>query len=102
MTFVLANPHWPGVELLRRRAMRMRPGEVPARGKAHFAERKPDTFEGMLARARTYLVQGDRRGAQQWAALAWKKLGSDPSVERRVLKEFGSLLSVDDTSTACG
>src|SRR5436190_9750431 len=96
MTFVLANPQWPGAELLRRRAVRMRPAEAPARGEARVAEQKPDSFEDMLALARTCLARNDRQAAQGWAALAWKKLGSDPSVERRVLKEFGSLLSVDD------
>lgn len=96
MTFVLANPQWPGADLLRRRAVRMRPAEAPARGEARVAEQKPDSFEDMLALARTCLARNDRQAAQGWAALAWKKLGSDPGVERRVLKEFGSLLSVDD------
>src|SRR4029453_3624601 len=41
MTFVLANPQWPGAELLRRRAVRMRPAEAPARGEARVGEKKP-------------------------------------------------------------
>jgi peptidoglycan lytic transglycosylase len=96
MRFALANPHWPGVEALRRRAERMRPREVPAPLEARLAERKPATVYRMLALARTCLAQDDRRGAQAWAALAWRKVGSDPVAERRVLKEFGPLLSLDD------
>jgi soluble lytic murein transglycosylase len=96
MSFVLANPQWPGVERLRRRAMRMHPAEVPARGEAEVAEPKPETFEGALALARTCLARNDRQAAQGWAALAWKKLGSDAGIEKRVLKEFGSLLTPDD------
>jgi soluble lytic murein transglycosylase len=94
MAFVLANPHWPAVETLRRRAERIRLGGQAVQ--AQFAKQQPETVAGMLALAREALARDDKRAAQQWAGLAWRKLGSDLAVERRVLKEFEPLLSDDD------
>lgn len=101
MEFALANPDWPSVKMLRRRAEAMR-RKLPiadrsaVRPAPFAAAEEPTTLAGMLAIARTSLEQNDRSKAQRYAELAWRKIGDDPTAERRFLKGFGSLLSVDN------
>jgi soluble lytic murein transglycosylase len=101
MDFALANPDWPSAKMLRRRAEAMRRKSSIAdrsavRPAPFAAVKEPVNLASILAIARTSLEQNDRSKAQRFAKLAWRKIGDDPSAERRFLKKFGSLLSVDN------
>ena len=66
IAFINANPHWPSVGMMRRRAESMmwieRPD--PATVRAYFAKNPPLSSRGQFVLARAQLVAGDRAGAQ--------------------------------------
>jgi len=96
--FVSENPDWPHAQALSRAAERslLNNGYAAENVLAYFAERKPETAEGMLALARAKLASGDREAARVWAARGWALTEADAGIEGGVLSEFGSLLTAAD------
>jgi soluble lytic murein transglycosylase len=98
MAFINANPTWPSIPMLRRRAE----GSLwddnldPATVRAFFASYKPSTAKGRFALARALLAQGDRKGAAHYAREAWRLDSLPREFEGPAYNEFGSLLAPAD------
>jgi soluble lytic murein transglycosylase len=97
-SFVAANPDWPSVVTLRRRAEAMMFQERPAPGTvlAYFGTGKPLSSKGRLALARAMLAQGDRKRGEALVRETWRSDGLSDDVEARVQSEFGEYLTRDD------
>ncbi len=98
MAFVDENPQWPKIADIRHSAERalLKQSYGPQVILAHFAARKPETAEGMLAMARVMAAVGEREQAKKWVGQAWVSAEADEAVEKRLLSEFGSYLTSDD------
>lgn len=96
--FILANPSWPGIEFLRRRAEAMLWQEHadPRTVRAFFAQTKPLTAKGRFALARALLAQGDRTAAQYYVRQAWREDGFSRELENQAREMFRDLLSAAD------
>lgn len=96
--FVRANPTWPSIGMLRRRAEgqlwseKREPGTVFA----FFSNQEPSSTRGKLAMARAALAQGDRATAQRFVQDAWRNDDFSPEFEQQVLETFGGLLTRAD------
>ena len=91
--FLAANPAWPGITALRRRAEAAlwQQQADPRAVVGFFAAEPPSTGKGRLALARALLAEGDRAGAQAAVRQAWRKDGFSADVEdqaRAVFAEF--------------
>ncbi len=98
MRFLSDAPNWPLSDTLMKRAeqalyLNREPTETVF---AHFADRKPQTSEGMLALARAYLSKGNQAAARQWLSKAWERPQLDAATEQSALSEFGSLITAND------
>ncbi len=98
LAFINANPSWPSVGMMRRRAESMMWAEQADAGavRAYFAKNPPLTARGQFALARAMLAQGDRAGAQAQVREGWRSEGFGADVESRVLETFSGLLSAED------
>jgi soluble lytic murein transglycosylase len=96
--FASANPDWPNVGFLRRRAEAMLWSENrdPATVRGFFARQKPLTAKGKLALARALLAQGDRAGAAHHVRDAWTDGGVSNDVEKQATETFGDLITAAD------
>lgn len=95
--FIQANPAWPGMTLLQRRAEARLWIERadPATVRRFFAAREPRTALGQLAMARALTSLGDA-GAIRYARMAWRNEGFSAGTEAEVLKLFGPRLTQAD------
>ncbi|HXX03808.1 MAG TPA: transglycosylase SLT domain-containing protein [Xanthobacteraceae bacterium] len=88
--FVTANPSWPGVVGLRRRAeaalwqQQIEPRSVVA----FFAAEPPRSAKGRFALARALLAEGNHVGAQAQVREAWHNEGFSAEVEAQVRGAF--------------
>ena len=91
MAFINANPTWPSVSTLRRKAeaILFQDRHEPSTIRAYFATNKPLTAKGKLALARALLAQGDRKGADALARDVWRNEQISQEVELKVLEQFG-------------
>ena len=98
LAFINANPDWPSVGMMRRRAESMMWVEQtdPAAVRAYFVKNPPLSSRGQFALARALLALGDRAGAQAQVRDAWRNDNFGADVEARALEAFGSLLTADD------
>src|SRR5262249_5250829 len=96
--FINANPSWPSISFLRRRAEAMLWTEEvdPATARAFFAKDNPLTAKGHFALARALLAQGDRAGAQAHVREAWWNDSFSGDLEADVIDEFKGLLTAAD------
>ena len=97
--FIAANPSWPGIGFLRRRAeAALWQQETPPRTVIEFFRGEPPhTAKGRFALARALLAEGDRAGAQAAVREAWRKDGFSADVEAQALQTFAGLIgAVDD------
>ena len=96
--FISANPSWPGIRPLRRRAEAMLWQEQndPAFVRAVFAKEAPISARGHLALARALLAQGDRAGAQAQVRVAWRNEALGMDLEDQVYDTFKDLLTPAD------
>ncbi|HEY4775498.1 MAG TPA: transglycosylase SLT domain-containing protein [Xanthobacteraceae bacterium] len=96
--FIAANPSWPSVTMLRRRAEAMlwfeRPD--PASARAYFAGAPPLSGKGRLALARALLAQGDRAGAQAQVREAWRNDALPGETEAQELAAFREFITRAD------
>jgi soluble lytic murein transglycosylase len=98
MAFISANPGWPSVGMLRRRAEAAlwQEGRGPPTVLAFFASTQPLTPRGRFALARALLAQGDRAAAQAYVQEAWRYDGFSEDLENEALHAFGDLLTRAD------
>lgn len=98
LAFINANPNWPSVGLMRRRAESMMWTEQPNPGtvRAYFAKNPPITAKGHFTLARALLAQGDRAGAQAHVRNAWRNDAFPADLESKVLDTFGGLIAAED------
>jgi soluble lytic murein transglycosylase len=96
--FINANPHWPSIGMMRRRAESMMWTEQPdpATVRAYFAKHPPLSAKGQFAFARALLAQGDRAGAQAQVREAWRNDAFSADIEANVLETFNGFLTADD------
>src|SRR5262249_43454583 len=96
--FIAANPGWPSIVTLRRRAEALlwqeRAGSATVRG--YFAGARPLSAKGRFALARALLTDGDRAGAQALVREAWRNDSISQELEAQALDLFGELISRAD------
>jgi len=96
--FIAANPSWPGVITLRRRAeaaLWQRQAD-PQATIAFFGNEPAHSAKGRLALARAHLAEGDRAGAQAAVREAWRKDGFSAELEAQARQAFAGLITVAD------
>ena len=113
--FIAANPGWPSIVTLRRRAEAMMWHERLPSGavRAFFADAQPLSTRGHFALARALMSDGDRAGAQAQVRDAWRNDAFAADLEAVALELFGDLITradekarmekhlyVNDTATA--
>ena len=96
--FLAANPSWPGIVFLRRRAEAAlwQQQAAPRAVIEFFKNERPYTAKGRFALARALLAEGDRAGAQAAVRDAWHKDGFSADVEAQARIMFADLISVAD------
>lgn len=95
--FISANPEWPSVPQLRRRAEARLWQEKSSAATVHrFTADQPLTGKGKFALARALLAEGDRDGAQRLVRDAWRTDELSERSEEDSYEVFGDLLTKDD------
>jgi soluble lytic murein transglycosylase len=96
--FISANPGWPSIKALRRRAESALWQEQadPATVRAFLAKEPPLSTRGRFALARALLAMGDRADAQAQVREAWRKDGFSAELEEQALQTFGGFLTEAD------
>jgi soluble lytic murein transglycosylase len=97
--FIRANPHWPSIPLLRRRAeARLWQERRDAATVRRFLDGEPTSARGRLALARVLMGEGDRAGAEREIRVAWQSAELSAETEAATLDEFGNVLTRADHS----
>src|SRR5262245_50801502 len=96
--FIRANPSWPSVGMLQKRAegALWEDKRDAATVRAYFADGEPKSGKGRLALARALLAQGDLAGAQHYAREAWRRDSLTPDTEQQALDTFGNMFTTAD------
>jgi soluble lytic murein transglycosylase len=98
VAFLAANPSWPGLVALRRRAeaalWQQRPD--PQAVIAFFATERPHSAKGRFALARALLAQGDQAGAQAAVREAWRYDSFSADLEGQARAAFSGLIAAAD------
>jgi soluble lytic murein transglycosylase len=96
--FINANPSWPSILTLRRRAEAvMWQQRADSQSViAFFAAEPPHSVKGRFALARARLAQGDSAGAATAVRESWRSDGFSSDLEAQARAEFGSLISAGD------
>jgi soluble lytic murein transglycosylase len=98
VAFISANPTWPSIVTLRRRAEASAFQERldPARALAYFAQWPALSARGKFAHARALLMRGDRKAAEALVQQAWRSDSLSQEIESKVLEAFGDILTRAD------
>jgi soluble lytic murein transglycosylase len=95
--FIRANPHWPNMALLRRRAeARLWQDRRDAATVRSFLDGEPTSAKGRLALARVLMGEGDRAGAEREIRATWRSSELSDETESAILDEFRDLLTRAD------
>jgi peptidoglycan lytic transglycosylase len=98
VAFLAANPSWPGLGALRRRAeaalWQQRPDPQAVIG--FFASERPHSAKGRFALARALLAQGDQAGAQASVRDAWRYDSFSADLEEQARAAFTGLITAAD------
>ena len=95
--FISANPDWPSVTMLRRRAeARMWQERSDAATVHGFTLDQPLSAKGKFALARVLLAEGDRNGATRLVREAWRSEELSDRTESDAYDAFKDLLTRDD------
>jgi soluble lytic murein transglycosylase len=95
--FIQANPDWPSIPLLRRRAeARLWQERRDASTVRRFLGNEPANTPGRLARARVLTVEGDRAGAEREVRAVWRSAEMSAELEAAVLDTFHDALTPTD------
>jgi soluble lytic murein transglycosylase len=96
--FIAANPSWPGLGGLRRRAeaaLWQQPAD-PRTVIGFLGGEPPKTAKGHFALARALLAQGDQAGAQRVIREAWRSDGFSAQLEEQARQMFAGLITPGD------
>ncbi len=97
VSFLDANPDWPGGDQLQRQAERAMPPDLPdAAVIAWFAGLEPLTGDGAVRYAEALARQGLAVEATRVARKAWREETLDSGQEERLLRLFGGTLTRED------
>ena len=96
--FIAANPSWPGISALRRRAeAALWQQQADQRTVIEFFRSDaPRTAKGRFALARALLAAGDRAGAQAAVREAWRKDSFSADLEAQARQVFAGLITPAD------
>jgi soluble lytic murein transglycosylase len=96
--FISANPSWPGLGALRRKAeAALWQKEADSRTVVEFfKDEPPRTPKGRFALARAYLAQGNTADAQAAVREAWRKDSFPPDVEAQARDLFAGMITQAD------
>ncbi len=96
--FLAANPSWPGIVAMRRRAeMVLWQQQVdPQRVIDFFRTEPPHTAKGHFALARALLTRGDVAGAAAAVRQAWRTDGFSADLEEQARQTFTGLITASD------
>ncbi len=96
--FIAANPSWPSIVTLRRRAEAVlwQERDDPSIVLAFFKTDPPHTAKGRLALARALLSQGDSAGAHQAISDAWRGDSFSADLEAQARDMFAGLITPAD------
>ena len=96
--FIAANPSWPSIVTLRRRAEAVlwQERSDPTTVLAFFKTDPPRTAKGKFALARALLSQGDSGGAHQAISDAWRSDAFSGDLEAQVRDMFAGLITAED------
>ncbi len=96
--FISANPSWPGLGMLRRKAEgALWQKETDSRTVIDFfKDEPPRTAKGRFALARAYLAQGNTADAQAAVREAWRKDAFPPDVEGQARDMFAGMITQAD------
>ncbi|BAT60740.1 soluble lytic murein transglycosylase precursor [Variibacter gotjawalensis] len=97
-SFAKANPSWPSVRMIQRRAesQMWREKREPGAVFAFFSDQEPAGSTGKLAYARAALAQGDRANAQKYVRAAWREDDFGPDTEAQAMETFGGMITAAD------
>jgi soluble lytic murein transglycosylase len=98
VAFIAANPSWPSIATLRRRAEAVMWQEHadPQAIIGFFAAEPPHTVKGHFALARALLAQGDRAGAEAAVREPWRNNGFSADLEAQARETFAGLIMPAD------
>jgi soluble lytic murein transglycosylase len=96
--FIAANPSWPSIVSLRRRAEAAlwQEHSDPATTLSFFRTEPPHSAKGKFGLARALLSQGDSAGAQQAVRQAWRDDSFSADVEAQARDSFAGLITPAD------
>jgi soluble lytic murein transglycosylase len=95
--FIAANPDWPSMALLRKRAeVRLWQERSDAATVHGFTSDRPLGAKGKFAVARALLAEGDRDGAARRVRDAWRSEELSDRAEDDAYQAFGDILTADD------
>ncbi|MDI4232196.1 lytic transglycosylase domain-containing protein [Bradyrhizobium sp. Arg237L] len=95
--FMAANPDWPSMALLRRKAEgRLWQERSDAVTVHRFTRDRPTSAKGKFALARVLLTEGDRDGAARLVGDAWRSDELSDRLEGDAYELFGDLLTRED------
>jgi soluble lytic murein transglycosylase len=91
-------PNWPGTVALRKNSERALYRENPAPDIVvrAFDGSQPQTFEGVMVLARTYVASGNTKAALSVLSPFWRTAILEARDEAALIKEFGSLIPAAD------
>ncbi|MGY3607081.1 MULTISPECIES: lytic transglycosylase domain-containing protein [unclassified Bradyrhizobium] len=95
--FMAANPDWPSMALLRRKAEgRLWQERSDAATVHRFTRDRPTSSKGKFALARVLLTEGDRDGAARLVSDAWRSEELSDRLEGDAYEVFSDLLTRED------
>ncbi len=97
-SFIAANPSWPSIVTLRRRAeAALWEQQVdPQTTIGFFAHEAPLSAKGYFALARAFLIKGDSARAYAAVSTAWRETGFSEEVEGQARQMFAGLITPAD------
>jgi soluble lytic murein transglycosylase len=98
VSFIAANPSWPSIGLLRRRAeaVMWQQQVDPQAAIDFFAAEPPHTAKGHFALARALLAKGDTAGAAATLRASWRSDGFSADLEDQARQSFAGLITPAD------
>ncbi len=89
---------WPGTSVLRRNSERalFKENPTPATVIATFGNTRPQTTEGMILLARSYVSTGNAGKARELLSPWWTTQRLSADDEQKILKEFSGVLTRED------
>ena len=96
-SFRTANPDWPALDELRKRAeATLFLNDAAEQTKAFFATSQPMTGVGKAALASALMKEGNDAAAKLLIASAWRGHKLSEPVEKKILDRFGTMLTSED------